>query len=160
MSTFSIRARAFGCGRSALRQRLQQSGGRYALKNRVPLARSTNKAADKASRASTAAWLLLESTLYFFFDEKPAPPTLGKQRNVEPVGEIAGVDRSTVTENAVRSAKQAKSLLAGLGIDTEIRLRWALRDILGKRTKMLPIGQNDLDALINLGFVGWTSSLA
>jgi hypothetical protein len=53
----------------------------------------------------------------------------------------------------VRSAKQAKSLLAGLGIDTEIRLRWALRDILGKRTKMLPVDQNDLDALINLGFV-------
>jgi hypothetical protein len=63
------------------------------------------------------------------------------------------LDASIDSESAVRSAKQAKSLLVGLGVDTEIRLRWAMRDILGKRTKMLPVDEKDLAALIDLGFV-------
>jgi hypothetical protein len=49
--------------------------------------------------------------------------------------------------------EQAKSLLAGLGLDTAIRLRWAMRDIRGKRMKMSPVSENDLAALIDLGFV-------
>jgi hypothetical protein len=53
----------------------------------------------------------------------------------------------------VRSATQAKSLLAGLGIDSAIQLRWAMRDIRAKRTKISPIAENDLAALMDLGFV-------
>jgi hypothetical protein len=45
-------------------------------------------------------------------------------------------------------AEQAKFVL-----DTGIRLRWALRDIKAKRTKLSPINPNDLAALIDLGFV-------
>jgi hypothetical protein len=53
----------------------------------------------------------------------------------------------------VKHADQARSLLAGLGLDTAIRLRWAMRDIRGKRMKMSPVSENDLAALVNLGFV-------
>jgi hypothetical protein len=55
--------------------------------------------------------------------------------------------------NLAIRAEQAKSLLAGLDLDTAIRLRWAMRDIRGKRTKMSPVSENDLAALIDLGFV-------
>ena len=49
--------------------------------------------------------------------------------------------------------EQATSVLAGLNLDTAIRLRWALRDIKAKRTKLSPVSPNDLAALIELGFV-------
>jgi hypothetical protein len=89
-----------------------------------------------------------------FFDEEPAPPTLSNQpNNVEPAVETAAVDPPTDAESAVRRAQQAKSLLAGLDLDTAIRLRWAMRDIRGKRTKLSPVNENDLAALIDLGFV-------
>jgi hypothetical protein len=35
-------------------------------------------------------------------------------------------------------AEQPRSLLGGLDLDTAIRLRWALRDIKAKRTKLAP----------------------
>src|SRR4051812_5031238 len=57
------------------------------------------------------------------------------------------------TRQRAVSAKEAKSLLADLGIDTAIRLRWAMRDIRGKRTKWSPISENDLAELIDLGLV-------
>src|SRR5258705_524688 len=89
-----------------------------------------------------------------FFDEEPAPPTLSNQpNNVEPAVETAAVDPPTDAESAGRRAQQAKSLLAGLDLDTAIRLRWAMRDIRGKRTKMLPVYENDLAALVDLDFV-------
>jgi len=89
-----------------------------------------------------------------FFDEEPAPPTFPNQPNhVEPAIETAAVDSPTDAESAMRRAQQAKSLLAGLDLDTAIRLRWAMRDIRGKRTKMSPVSENDLAALIDLGFV-------
>jgi len=89
-----------------------------------------------------------------FFDEEPAPPTLSNQpNNLEPAIETAAVDPPTDAESAVRRAQQAKSLLAGLDLDTAIRLRWVMRDIRGKRTKLSPVSENDLAALIDLGFV-------
>jgi hypothetical protein len=51
------------------------------------------------------------------------------------------------------AAEQAKSTLAGLNTDTAIRLRWAMRDIKAKRTKLSPVGPDHLAALIDLGFV-------
>ncbi len=53
----------------------------------------------------------------------------------------------------MRRAEQARSLLAGLDLDTAIRLRWVMRDIRGKRTKMAPVSENDLAELIDLGLV-------
>src|SRR5437870_4604313 len=56
-------------------------------------------------------------------------------------------------KSAVRRAQQAKSLLGELDLDTAIRLRWVMRDIRAKRTKLSPVSENDLAALIDLGFV-------
>jgi len=67
--------------------------------------------------------------------------------------QATAVDAPPDAEGAVRRAEQAKSLLAGLDLDTAIRLRWAMRDIRGKRTKLSPVTQIDLAALIDLGFV-------
>jgi len=71
-----------------------------------------------------------------FLDEEPAEQT--------PVDAPA---------DAGNRAEQAKSLLAGLDLDTAIRLRWAMRDIRAKRTKFARVSENDLAALIDLGFV-------
>ena len=87
------------------------------------------------------------------FDEEPAPPTPpNAPNNAEPAVEAAAVDPSTDAESA-RRAQEAKSLLAGLDLDTAIRLRWVMRDIRAKRTKLSPVSENDLAALIELGFV-------
>jgi hypothetical protein len=89
-----------------------------------------------------------------FFDKESAPAPLADEPNMEePALEAAVVDPPTDTEAAVRSAKQAKSLLAGLGIDAAIRLRWAMRDIRANRTTISPLAESDLAALVDLGFV-------
>ena len=89
-----------------------------------------------------------------FFDEEPARPTPSNQpNNVEPAVETAAVAPPSDAESAVRRAQQAKSLLAGLDLDIAIRLRWAMRDVRAKRTKLSPVSENDLAALIDLGFV-------
>jgi hypothetical protein len=46
-----------------------------------------------------------------------------------------------------------KEGLASLGLDNAIRLRWALRDIKGKRLKLSPVNPNDLRTLIDMGYV-------
>jgi hypothetical protein len=46
-----------------------------------------------------------------------------------------------------------RSLLAGLNLDTAIRLRWALRDIRADRTAWSPVSPDDLAALIELGLI-------
>ncbi|WP_426442322.1 hypothetical protein [Bradyrhizobium genosp. P] len=61
-----------------------------------------------------------ESSAPTFFDEEPAFPTLSNQpSNVTPVIETAPV--APPTDTAVRRAEQAKSLLAGLDLNTAIR---------------------------------------
>ncbi len=78
--------------------------------------------------------------------------------------ESPGIVRQTLAEQTPADApadagnlairtEQAKSLLAGLDLDTAIRLRWAMRDIRAKRTKLSPVSENDLAALIDLGFI-------
>jgi len=69
----------------------------------------------------------------------------------EPKPKVAVVVPPRGSENAM--PEQASSVLAGLNLDTAIRLRWALRDIKAKRTKLSPVNPNDLAALIELGFV-------
>jgi len=76
----------------------------------------------------------------------------------QPTGEVSDpqtpiADTSPDMEEAVKLAEQAKSLLAGLNRDTAIRLRWAMRDIKAKRTKLTPVNPDDLEALLDLGFV-------
>jgi hypothetical protein len=43
--------------------------------------------------------------------------------------------------------------LACLGLDAAIHLRWVLRDIKGKRTKMSPVKPGDLSTLIRMGLI-------
>jgi hypothetical protein len=48
---------------------------------------------------------------------------------------------------------EPKRNLASLGLDDAIRLRWVLRDIVRKRLKLSPIAPDDLQSLIDLGYV-------
>jgi hypothetical protein len=48
---------------------------------------------------------------------------------------------------------EPKKGLATLGLDNAIRMRWALRDIKGKRLKLTPVGPNDIRTLIDMGYV-------
>lgn len=43
--------------------------------------------------------------------------------------------------------------LAGLSLERAIRLRWALRDIKAKRTRITPVIPDDLQTLIELGLI-------
>ena len=42
---------------------------------------------------------------------------------------------------------------ASFDLDRAIRLRWALRDIKAKRTKLSPVSPDDLQTLIGMGLV-------
>jgi hypothetical protein len=53
-------------------------------------------------------------------------------------------------EKILRFFRRGKS---ALDLDTPIHRRWAMRDVRGKRTKMLPVSEIDLAALTDLGFV-------
>jgi hypothetical protein len=48
---------------------------------------------------------------------------------------------------------QDHSPMTGLELDTAIRLRWVLRDIKGKRTKLSLVGPDDLRTLLEMGLV-------
>ena len=63
------------------------------------------------------------------------------------------VDAPAGAGNLAIRAERAKSVLDGLNLDTAIRLRWVLRDIRAKRTKLSPISQNDLMALTEVGLI-------
>jgi len=48
---------------------------------------------------------------------------------------------------------QPDSPMTGLSLDTAIQLRWTLRDIKGKRTKLSPVSPDDLRTLLEMGLV-------
>ena len=54
---------------------------------------------------------------------------------------------------------QPGSPLAELGLDRAIHLRWVLRDIKGKRTKLSPVSPDDLQTLIEMGLVEMRNEL-
>ena len=56
-------------------------------------------------------------------------------------------------ENGGTTANQALVPLTGLDLDTAIRLRWTLRDIKAKRTKITSVSPTDLKTLIEMGLV-------
>ena len=62
-------------------------------------------------------------------------------------------DRPSSTSQGTM-AEQTSSPWAGLDLDTAIRLRWALRDIKAKRTRLMPVNPGDLETLIEMGLVG------
>ena len=61
-------------------------------------------------------------------------------------------DKSTLVSQGT-VAEQPSSPLSGLDLDAAIRLRWALRDIKAKRTKLLPPTSDDLKRLTELGLI-------
>ena len=109
---------------------------------------------DKLHELDRVLSEILRETPLISTRSEPPPATSPDQPNEEErVVQAPAVDAIPDAADPVRRAEQAKSLLAGLSLDTAIRLRWAMRDIRGKRTKLLPISENDLAALIDLGFV-------
>ena len=74
----------------------------------------------------------------------------------EPAGEETNatrVDDKPPLASQGTAAAQTRSPLVGLDLDTAIRLRWALRDIKAKRTKLTPVSPSDLKTLIEMGLV-------
>jgi len=74
----------------------------------------------------------------------------------EPAGEEANatwVDDQPTSASQGTMAEQTSSPWAGLDLDTAIRLRWALRDIKAKRTKLTPVSPGDLKTLLEMGLV-------
>ena len=61
-------------------------------------------------------------------------------------------DKTTLSSQGTMAAK-ISSPWAGLDLDTAIRLRWALRDIKGKRTKLTPVSPSDLKTLLEMGLI-------
>src|SRR6266404_4739288 len=56
-------------------------------------------------------------------------------------------------QNEPTLADQPGSPLARLDLDRAIHLRWTLRDIKAKRSKLSPVGPDDLRTLIEMGLV-------
>jgi hypothetical protein len=73
----------------------------------------------------------------------------------EPANEEANATRvdDRPTSASQGTAEQTSSPWAGLDLDTAICLRWALRDIKAKRTKLTPVSPNDLKTLMEMGLV-------
>ena len=63
------------------------------------------------------------------------------------------VDDQPTSASQGTIAEQPSSLWTGLDLDTAIRLRWALRDIKAKRTKLTPVSPSDLKTLMELGLI-------
>ncbi|WP_247835735.1 hypothetical protein [Bradyrhizobium sp. 200] len=80
------------------------------------------------------------------------PSTLSCQPdNARPSAKTVVVAYPTDAESAL--PQQANSLLAALDLNTAIRLRWVMRDIRSKRTKLSAVSDDDLTALMDLGLV-------
>ncbi len=84
---------------------------------------------------------------------EPPPTTSVDQAIADDDVSERSVEIAGAAENVTTMVDRQRSLLDGLNLDTAIRLRWALRDIKAKRTKLTPISQNDLMALIELGLI-------
>ena len=82
------------------------------------------------------------------------------EAQAKPGAEIAEPEFSTVAPNAEGETRnetaltdEPESALAGLSGRLTIHLRWVLRDINARRTKMSPVSPDDLSWLIELGLV-------
>ena len=83
--------------------------------------------------------------------EKAAFEAVVSESAVEEANATRVDDRPTLASQGME--EQRSSLWAGLDLDTAIRLRWALRDIKAKRTKLTPVSPSDLKTLMEMGLV-------
>ena len=81
--------------------------------------------------------------------EQTTPETVVSESAIEEAIATPVDDHSTQET----MAEQTTSLWTRLDLDTAIRLRWALRDINAKRTKLTPVSPGDLKALIEMGLI-------
>jgi len=97
-----------------------------------------------------------------FSADAKTPPSLNRAIVEQPTPET--VESESAIEEAIATplddqprletmAEQTRSLWTGLDLDTAIRLRWALRDIKAKRTKLTPVSPGDLKTLVEMGLV-------
>lgn len=82
------------------------------------------------------------------------PPIAAAEASAAPASSKPSIsNRPPIQDDAPTGSGHARSLLAGLNLDTAIRLRWALRDIKANRTAWSPVSPDDLAALVELGLV-------
>jgi hypothetical protein len=79
--------------------------------------------------------------------------THGRLDNAELAVKAVAVNLPPTTDGALARAQLAKSMLAELDLATAIHLRWVMRDIRANRAAITPASENDLAALVELGFV-------
>ena len=84
--------------------------------------------------------------------EEPMSEAVASDPAGEEISETR-VDEKPALPSPETMAAQMISPLARLDLDTAIRLRWALRDIKAKRTKLTPVNPDDLNTLIDMGLV-------
>ena len=83
--------------------------------------------------------------------EKAASEAVVSESAVEAIATRVDDQRTPASHGTM--AEQTSSLWTGLDLDTAIRLRWALRDIKAKRTKLTPVSPSDLKILMEMGLV-------
>jgi len=94
------------------------------------------------------------------FSDRSQASTLVDQDNASVVSGPAKPEFTAATPeangergNETATSDQPHSPLAGLGLESAIHLRWVLRDIKGRRTKMSPVSPDDLGTLIEMNLV-------
>ncbi len=79
-------------------------------------------------------------------NEMTLPETLAETTLAEPLDE----DDTTPVENETIVRDDP---FVELGVERAIALRWTLRDVLAHRTKFLPVAEDDLRVLVDMGLV-------
>jgi len=94
-----------------------------------------------------------KSSAPIFERERSRPSVSDQPTDVASTPKAVAVAPPADIESAATRAQQATSLLAELDLNTAIHLRWVMRDIRSKRTKLSPVSANDLTTLMDLGLV-------
>jgi len=84
---------------------------------------------------------------------EPSPTTSVDQRITDAAVLEDNVIETEGDGGNATMAEQLREPLGGLDLDTAIRLRWVLRDIKAKRTKLSPVSPDDLKRLTELGLI-------
>ena len=95
--------------------------------------------------------LLDEKIAALFREEAASEAVLSESAGEE--ANATRVDDQPTSASQGTMAEQTSSPWAALELDTAIRLRWALRDIKAKRTKLTPVSPGDLKTLIEMGLI-------
>src|SRR4051794_16573415 len=85
--------------------------------------------------------------------EKAASDAVVSESGGEEASATTRIDDQPTPASQETMAEQTSSLWAGLDLDTAIRLRWALRDIKAKRTKLTPVSPSDSKTLLEMGLI-------